>query len=127
MGYQESYVRLKNAKKFDKLVEITRGLGEDFFENHSLCRPVEIITLLKSIEGTLEWMCEPNKKYSFGVGERFIYFTGERSGQRDGSSMYGTKCPNGLEIYATECFPSEEIFNVNSGYAIHEEWNWEYQ
>lgn len=130
MGYQESYMRMKNSKDFDQLVKVIKDNGEECFD---LAEPVEIITLLKPITGTLEMQCQPNIKYKFKAGEKFIYVVGERSGQRSPYSFF-EYCNNrpqnildDLEIYFTECFPSYEIFENNnvSEMALHEEFVWE--
>lgn len=121
MGYQESYVRMKDSKDFDKLVELIRKCGKDDF---MMATPVEIITLLKPIQGDLSEQCSPNEKFSFDKGEKFIYVVGERSHQSrsyDFFSLCGChKCTpiddyffENLEIYFTECFPSYDIFENN--------------
>lgn len=130
MGYQESYMRMRYSKDFDQLVKIIKENGEESFD---LAMPVEIITLLKPITGTLDMQCQPDKKYKFNSGEKFIYVVGERSGQRNSYSFF-EYCNNrpqnildDLEIYFTECFPSDDIFENNSKtkMALHEEFVWE--
>jgi hypothetical protein len=139
MGYQESYVRMKNREDFNRLIEAFKTIGE---ENYNLFGggPVEIVTLKKPIEGNLAYMCEPKINYKFEPGEKFVYFTGERFLQRSVHNMfvqiveerYLTPKPSqivdksvikNVEIYATECFPSDEIFN-NEDAAEHEEFEW---
>ena len=124
MGHQESYVRVKDSSKFNDLVETTKELGKDFFNCKDI-EPVEIITLNKTIEGDLSYMCKPEQRYKFDKGEQFIYFIGDRSYQRSTEFLYGNKPPKGLEIYYAECFPSEEIFNKESGYATTKEFDFE--
>lgn len=129
MGYQESYMRMKNLKDFGQLIKTIKDNGEDSFD---LAFPVEIITLLKPITGTLDEQCQDGA-YSFNPGEKFIYVVGERSGQRDPYSFL--ECCNNkpqnilddLEIYFTECFPSYDIFENNDELqmALHEEFKWE--
>lgn len=116
MGYQESYVRVKDTNKFEELIKLTKDLGKEFFRDKELY-PVEIITLEKDINGDLEMMCRPDIKYNFKKGEKFLYFVGQRHCQRCGEYMYEEYKPQGLEIFFTECFPSSEIFDKNSGYA----------
>ena len=129
MGYQESYMRMSNSKDFDKLIKTIQDNGEKAFD---LTTPVEIITLLKPIMGTLDFQCRPDVEYTFKPGERFIYIVGERSGQRNAFSFFGY-CENvskdildNLEIYFTECFPSDDIFENNdtTKMATHEKFVW---
>jgi hypothetical protein len=125
MGYQESYVRVANKKNFDKLVNIIRKVGREYYEENG-CSPVEIITLNISVKGSLEWMCMPNKKYNFPKGEKFVYFAGERYLQRNVANILNNEAIRGVEIYFTECFPSRKIFeeNIDNKYATHEEFTW---
>lgn len=125
MGYQESYVRVKNSEKFEELISLTKIMGRDFFHNIIYAKPYEIITLTKPIQGNLDFMCHPEIEYNFDVGERFLYFCGERSGQRNATCMYDSYAPKDLEIYFTESFPSDKIFDKNSGYAKHEKFSWD--
>ncbi len=119
MGYQESYMRMRNSKDFDSLVEVIKSNGGDCFD---MSTPVSIITLLKPI--TTEYFFEP--------GEKFIYVVGDRSGQRSPKSFfeYCSKVPkhiiNNLEIYFTEYFPSYDIFehNEETQMALHEPFVW---
>lgn len=128
MGYQESYMKMKNNEDFEKLINILKDNGEERFENAT---PVVVITLLKQIKGNLFMQCQPNKRYSFEPGEKFIYVSGERYGQRGPYEFFEecenvpSKIINGLQIYFAECFPSEEIFDKTSGFAKHEDFNWE--
>lgn len=121
MGYQESYIRMRDSKDFDRLVELIRKCGEDAF---MMATPVEIITLLNPIQGDLSEQLIPDKEFSFDKGERFIYVIGERSHQRDPYTFFSLcGCNNclplddyfleNLEIYPTECFPSYDIFKNN--------------
>jgi hypothetical protein len=128
MGYQESYMRMKDSNDFNKLVEVIKKNGED---NFLLAYPVCIITLLKPIKGNLEMQCQIGE-YSFDSGEKFIYVVGERSGQR-AAKFFFEDCKSvpkniidNLEIYFTECFPSYDIFENNdkTQTAIHEEFVW---
>lgn len=125
MGYQESYVRINDKNKFDSLVNIIRGIGKDYYEEN-MAEPVEIITLNKPIKGDLSYMCRPNEKYSFPIGEKFIYFVGERYLQRSVSNLLNYSDIEGVEIYFCECFPSDKIFRKNKAnvYATHEEFTW---
>ena len=129
MGYQESFFRMKRDKDFDKLVECIKGYGRDNFAGGT---PVEIITLLKPIKGDLKMQCHEEKQYSFKAGKKFIYVVGERYNQRCSSDFFET-CKNvpldilkDLEIYFTECFPSDDIFenNETAKMATHEEFIW---
>lgn len=126
MGYQEIYVRIKDRSKFDNLVDLIRGIGKEYYEENG-AEPVEIITLNKAIKGDLSYMCRPYEKYNFPIGEKFIYFTGERYLQRSVSTLLNDNYIKGVEIYFTECFPSDEIFEGNEGdkYAKHEEFTWD--
>lgn len=126
MGYQEIYVRIKDRSKFDNLVDLIRGIGKEYYEENG-AEPVEIITLNKAIKGDLSYMCRPYEKYNFPIGEKFIYFTGERYLQRSVSTLLNDINIEGVEIYFTECFPSNEIFEENEGdkYATHEEFTWD--
>ena len=125
MGYQESYVRMKNKNDFNNLVEVIRRVGKDYYDEGG-AYPVEIITLKQSIKGDLRFMCKPNEKYTFEKEEKFIYFVGERTLQRSVYNLLNKKSIPGVEIYATECFPSDEIFKKNeeNKYATHEEFTW---
>jgi hypothetical protein len=129
MGYQESYIKMKDSKDFDRLIETIKSNGKDVFD---MAVPVEIITLLKPIKGNLEQQCRPEKKYLFKPGEKFIYVIGERSGQRCSFDFF-EYCNNvpqdildNLEMYFTECFPSNDIFenNEETKIALHEEFSW---
>ena len=136
MGYQESYVRVKKSKNFDDLTNHIKEIGKEFYGNNC-CEPVEIITLKKDIKGNLDYMMHPNKKYSFKAGEKFIYFVGERFLQRSPNRLLNNTPLKNVEIYATECFPSDNIFDKNNieiieehtrwenDYAIHENFKWE--
>jgi hypothetical protein len=116
MGYQESYMRMKNNKDFNKLVECIKEYGKDKFD---CAAPVEIITLLKPIKGDLSFQCRPDESYKFKTGEKFIYVVGERYNQRNPYKFF-ENCENpsedilnDIEIYFTECFPSDDIFENN--------------
>lgn len=126
MGYQESYVRMKDRNKFDDLVNLIRQVGRDYYEENG-AEPVEIITLNKAIQGDLSYMCRPYEKYNFPVGEKFIYFVGERYLQRSVDRLLEDINIEGVEIYFTECFPSDKIFEGNKGniYATHKEFMWD--
>ena len=125
MGHQESFIRMKNSKDFNNLLTIIRKQGEARFEEAT---PVEIITLNKPIRGNLLYQYDPSK-YHFKAGERFIYISGERSGQRSAWDFF-ENCEGiaylylaDLEIYFAECFPVEEIFE-NPELATHEDFTW---
>lgn len=125
MGHQESFIRMRKSKDFNGLLQCIRKQGEARFEEAT---PVEIITLSKSIKGNLMYQCDPSQ-YHFKAGERFIYISGERSGQRSAYDFF-KKCKgidnqylDDLEIYFAECFPVEKIFE-NPKYATHEDFPW---
>lgn len=129
MGYQESYIKMKDSKDFERLVEVIRRSGKKKFE---WTTPVRIITLLKPIKVNLWFMGYPKVNVKFEKGEKFIYVVGERHGQRCPSYFF-EYCKNvdrniidNLEIYFTECFPSHDIFENNhkTNMAIHEEFTW---
>lgn len=123
MGYQESYLRMKNSNDFDLLVSKIKNLGKEKF---TLAMPVEIITLQEPISGDLMLMCDPETTYDFYPGEKFIYVCGERSHQSNSASFF-QECIvdnyilENLEIYFTECFPSDDIFDTELQYASHED------
>lgn len=125
MGHQESFIRMRESKDFNGLLQCIRKQGEARFEEAT---PVEIITLNKSIKGNLLYQCDPSQ-YHFKAGERFIYISGERSGQHSAEDFFkGCKGIDNqyledLEIYFAECFPVEEIFE-NPKYATHEDFTW---
>lgn len=125
MGYQESYVRMKKREDFDKLVEAFRAVGKQFYEEYCT-EPVRIITLKKPIEGTLDMMCMPEETYRFEPGEKFVYVVGERHLQRSPYLLMNNDKADDVEIYFTECFPSDDIFENNdtADMAIHEEFVW---
>ncbi|WP_315069241.1 hypothetical protein [uncultured Clostridium sp.] len=124
MGYQESYVRMNNLSDFDKLVEVIREVGEDYYKGHATY-PVEVITLKQAITGDLQYMCKTNEEYHFEEGEKFIYFTGERHLQRNPCNLLNNRIIGGVEIYFAESFPSDKIFNKQENdYAVHEEFKW---
>lgn len=121
MGYQESYIKTYEPRNFDKLVKIIQSNGREAFDMH---RPVEIITLLKPIETEFG---------EFDKGEQFIYVVGERYGQRNPLNFF-EYCENvdkdvmdDMDIYFTEYFPSNDIFENNevTKIALHEEFVWE--
>ena len=70
MGYQESYVTMNG--NIEELIPIIKSLGKSHFD-YTMAYPVSIITLKKDVKG----------KFKFKKGDKFIYFTGERSGQRN--------------------------------------------
>ena len=114
MGYQESYVTING--NIDELISIIQKLGKNHFD-YTMAEPVSIITLNKDIKG----------EYKYSKGDKFIYFVGERSGQRNINAMFG-KLYNGLSnnisIIFTEYFPRDRIF-TEEGFAVHEEFVWE--
>jgi len=114
MGYQESYVTING--NVDELISIIQKLGKNHFD-YTMAEPVSIITLNKDIKG----------KYNYNKGSKFIYFVGERSGQRNTNAMFG-KLPdelsNSISIIFTEYFPSDKIFG-EEGFALHEEFVWD--
>ncbi|MFT8349237.1 hypothetical protein [Clostridium saccharoperbutylacetonicum] len=125
MGYQESYVRVKNKDDFNKLIEVIRKIGKNYYQEGG-AYPVEIITLKQPIQGNLEYMCKPNSEYKFEKDEKFIYFVGERNLQRSIQNLLNNETIEGVEIYFTECFPSDKIFEERDNeYAIHEEFIWD--
>ena len=114
MGYQESYVTIKG--NVDELISIIKKLGKNHFE-YTMAEPVSIITLQKDIKG----------EYKYNKGDKFIYFVGERSGQRNTNAMFGKLSDgllNSISIIFTEYFPSDRIF-TEEGFAVHEEFVWE--
>lgn len=125
MGYQESYLRMKKSEDFDSLVDAIEKSGKESFH---IAEPVEKITLLQPIKGDLSMQCKPEKQYSFDKGEKFVYVSGDRGSQRSPEGFFGQnpnqkvprKMIDELEIYFTECFPSEDIF-TNSKVAKHEQ------
>jgi len=114
MGYQESYVTMNG--EVDELISIIKKLGKSHFE-YAMAYPVSIITLQKNVKGKLK----------FKKGDKFIYFVGERSGQRNVTAMFG-KLPdelsNNINIMFTEYLPSDRIFD-EEGFAIHDEFIWD--
>jgi hypothetical protein len=110
MGYQESYVTHSN---FEELVTTINVLGESHFD-YVMCYPVAIITLKKPITVTLDEMCRPDTTIKFEAGQKFVYFTGERSGQRSVTCLLGKNTLSETQIIFTECFPSHDIFVKNS-------------
>jgi len=126
MGHQESYLRMKKSEDFDLLVKTIQDYGKDSFY---IAEPVEVITLNNPIKGSLQQMCHPEIPYSFNQGEKFVYVTGDRGSQRS-PHLFFESCKNvpdkvqsNVEIYFTECFPSQKIFG-ESGFATHEEFEW---
>jgi len=114
MGYQESYVTINGNVK--ELISIIKKLGKNHFE-YTMAEPVSIITLNKDIKG----------EYKYNKGDKFIYFVGERSGQRNTNAMFGKLSDgllNSISIIFTECFPSDRIFG-EEGFALHEEFVWD--
>jgi len=141
MGYQESYVTING--NVDELISIIQKLGKNHFDYRNIS-PVDIITLQQDISGDCNTMCKPEQKYKFNKGDKFVYVAGEKSGQRSARDMFGdcNKCKldgfckldniifgckiDDIEIYFTECFPSDRIF-TEEGFALHEEFVWEYK
>jgi len=128
MGYQESYITING--NVDELISIIQKLGKNHFDYRNIM-PVDIITLQQDISGDCDMMCRPEQKYKYNKGDKFIYVIGERSGQRSVSSMFGEygiencgRNKNDIEIYFTECFPSDRIFR-EEGFATHEEFVWD--
>jgi hypothetical protein len=121
MGYQESYIKMTNKKDFDQLVNVIKTNGKEAFDMNP---PVEIITLQK----TIDTECGRFKK-----GEKFIYVVGERHGQRNSLNFFEyckdvpKEIVNNLNMFFTEYFPSEDIFenNETTKLALHEPFLWE--
>lgn len=121
MAYQESYLKMRDNNGFDKLVKCIKDYGKNGFE---CSKPVEIITLKKPIT------TEANLK--FCKGTKFIYVVGERYGQRSAESFFECcedvpkQILDNLEIYFTESFPSDDMFenNERTKIAKHEEFIW---
>ena len=114
MGYQESYVTMNG--EVDELIPIIKKLGKSHFE-YVMAYPVSIITLQKNVKGKLK----------FSKGDKFIYFVGERSGQRNITAMFGKlsdELSNNINIIFTENLPSDRIFNEEE-FAIHDEFVWD--
>jgi len=113
MGYQESYVTING--NVEELITIIKKLGKNHFE-YTMAYPVSIITLNKDIKG----------EYKYNKGDKFIYFVGERSGQRNTNAMFGIlpdELSNNINIIFTEYFPSDRIF-TEKDFAVHEEFIW---
>jgi hypothetical protein len=104
-------------------VKVIQTNSKESFDMHI---PVEIITLLKSINTE----CGRFKK-----GEKFIYVVGERHGQRNSINFfeYCKDVPkeiiDNLNIFFTEYFPSDDIFDNNetTKLVLHEEFPWNYE
>jgi len=82
-----------------------------------MAEPVSIITLNENIKG----------KYNYNKGSKFIYFVGERIGQRNTNAMFGilpNELSDSISIIFTEYFPSDRIF-TEEGFALHEQFVWE--
>ena len=117
MGYQESYVTMNG--NIEELIPIIELLGKSHFE-YIMAYPVSIITLQQPISGNLDYMNKPEQKYKYNKGDKFIYFQGERSGQRNVTAMFGKlsdELLNSISIIFTECFPSNRIF-TEPGFAL---------
>jgi len=114
MGYQESYVTING--NIEELIPIIKSLGESHFY-YTMAYPRAFITLKKNIKG----------EYKFSKGDKFIYFVGERSGQRNVTAMFG-KLPdelsNSIKIIYEENLPSDRIFN-ESGFALVDDFVWD--
>lgn len=122
MGYQESYVTVKDQSKFKLLVELVKQLDNtDFFEDR-LVSPTSIITLKKDIEGQepldigyeelLQRMREGKnyqKKFKYSAGTKFIYFSGDRTYQRSTKKLFGKHLIAGTKVHYTEDFPKEVL------------------
>lgn len=119
MGYQESYVTTGRQSDFDKMVNLIKELGSSWFEGIGVM-PVGIITLTKKLEVNLANMCKPHINCIFSEGTRFMYFAGDRNGQRNPQQLFGERFVEGTEIFFTECFPSKQIFMPNSSLAFKE-------
>ena len=116
MGYQESYVTING--KIEELITLINKLGKEHFE-YVMAYPVSIITLQKDIEDEL-------KQLKFSKGSKFIYFVGERSGQRNINAMFGKlkdELSNNISIIFTEHMPSNRIF-TEPDFATHDEFVW---
>lgn len=120
MGYQESYVKMKNNEDFDKLLIVLKELGKDFFISNGV-EPVRVITLKKPLNINVN-----DEIYNFQKGEKFIYIIGERFSQKNSVNLLNGNLKEDIEIYFTEYFPSKDIFenNGNNDFAIHEEFKW---
>ena len=64
MGYQESYLKPKNKKDFDKLLNRIKENGKQFYKDNG-CFPVEVLTFTKN-------------HYPFKKNDKCIYLVGER-------------------------------------------------
>jgi len=114
MGYQESYVTING--NIEELIPIIKSLGESHFD-YTMAYPRAVITLKKNIKG----------EHKFSKGDKFIYFTGERSGRRNVNAMFG-KLPdellNSINIIFTEYLPSDRIFD-EEGFALVDDFVWD--
>jgi len=114
MGYQESYVTING--NIEELIPIIKSLGKSHFE-FTMAEPVYIITLQKDVKGKLK----------FKKGDKFIYFVGERSSQRNVTAMF-SKLPdelsNNINIMFTEYLPSDRIFD-EEGFALVDDFVWD--
>ena len=124
MGYQESYVTMNG--EVDELISIIKKLGKSHFE-YVMAEPVCIVILQQSISGDCDMMCRPEQKYKYNKGDKFVYFVGERSGQRSVRDMFGIltdELSNNISIIFTEGKHSVRIFS-ETGFALVEEFIWE--
>lgn len=116
MGYQESFIYVKDDKNFDRLVELVRKQAATW-ENWRDIEAVEILELNKNITISLEEMCMPDRRKMFKKGKKFILVVGERSGQRSIYRMFGNAFVRGskdfipdVDIIFAECFADTGIF-----------------
>ncbi len=138
MGTQASFIRMANSKDFDRLLKYIRNQGKNKFDPDTTefepwIEIHSVVTLLQPIKGNLGYMCMPYEKYSFPVGERFLYVYGERSMQRSSYDFF-EKCNRvpeiyleRLEIYFAQCFPADRIFpqRGKSKIALVEPFKWQ--
>ncbi len=74
MGYQETWLSARNSKDFDTLLQLCKD-SKNFYDFDAFARPVAVVELKKSINGHKQ-------------GEKFLWFTGERDGQRSTGQMF---------------------------------------
>ena len=103
MGYQESYVTcidtqngkcIFNENKFDKMVSIIQSNTVTPYEYNGF-KPVEIITLGKSVTDSFG--------RSYKKGTKFIYFVGERFPQSHANFILHPQCDDCKHWKGTPC------------------------
>jgi len=95
MGYQETYLRVKNAKFFDAIVSAINSTGEEYYDDRGFS-PVVIFTFIKDHK--------PFKK-----GEKAIYFVGDRGCQRCPGDLIGSEYPTLRSDDTVNLLPDDDI------------------